>query len=71
MTYDFDRFLRYEEMATWLRALADAHPALLTVESYGQSHQGRELLLATITDTRAGEHHTKPAHWIDANIHAV
>ncbi|MGA0377771.1 MAG: M14 family metallopeptidase [Ilumatobacteraceae bacterium] len=71
MTYDFDRFLRYEEMATWLRALAAAHPTLLAVESYGESHQGRELLLATITDTRAGEHHTKPAHWIDANIHAV
>ncbi|MFM8957103.1 MAG: M14 family metallopeptidase, partial [Actinomycetota bacterium] len=24
-----------------------------------------------ITDSRTGEHHTKPAHWIDANIHAV
>jgi hypothetical protein len=32
---------------------------------------GRDLLVATITDTRTGEHHTKPAHWIDANIHAV
>jgi hypothetical protein len=71
MTYDFDRFLRYDEMATWLRALAAQHPNLLTVESYGQSHMGRDLLVATITDTRTGEHHTKPAHWIDANIHAV
>jgi hypothetical protein len=71
MTYDFDRFLRYDEMATWLRTLAAAHPTLLSVESYGTSHQGRDLLVATITDTRQGEHHTKPAHWIDANIHAV
>ena len=71
MTYDFDRFLRYDEMAAWLRALAAQHPTLLTVESYGQSHMGRDLLVATITDTRSGEHHTKPAHWIDANIHAV
>ena len=71
MTYDFDRFLRYDEMATWLRALAAQHPTLLTVESYGQSHMGRDLLVATITDTRSGQHHTKPAHWIDANIHAV
>ncbi|NDG11322.1 MAG: carboxypeptidase, partial [Actinobacteria bacterium] len=70
-TYDFDRFLRYDEMAAWLRALAAQHPTLLTVESYGQSHMGRDLLVATITDTRTGEHHTKPAHWIDANIHAV
>lgn len=71
MTYDFDRFLRYDEMAAWLRALAGAHPTLLTVESYGQSHLGRDLLVATITDSKTGEHHTKPAHWIDANIHAV
>ena len=71
MTYDFDRFLRYDEMATWLRTLAAAHPTLLTVESYGQSHLGRDLLVATITDSTAGEHHTKPAHWIDANIHAT
>ncbi len=71
MAYDFDRFLRYDEMAAWLRALAAAHPTLLTIESYGQSHLGRDLLLATVTDSRSGEHHTKPAHWIDANIHAV
>ena len=71
MTYDFDRFLRYDEMAAWLRALAAQHPTLLTIESYGQSHLGRDLLVATITDTRSGEHHAKPAHWIDANIHAV
>ena len=71
MTYDFDRFLRYDEMATWLRTLAAAHPTLLTIESYGQSHLGRDLLVATITDSTTGEHHTKPAHWIDANIHAT
>ena len=71
MTYDFDRFLRYDEMATWLRSLAAAHPTLLTIESYGQSHLGRDLLVATITDSTTGEHHTKPAHWIDANIHAT
>ena len=71
MSYDFDRFLRYDEMSTWLRDLAARHPTLLTVESYGKSHMGRDLLLATITDASSGEHHTKPAHWIDANIHAV
>ncbi|MFM7047172.1 MAG: M14 family metallopeptidase [Actinomycetota bacterium] len=71
MAYDFDRFLRYDEMAAWLQSLAAAHPTLLTVESYGKSHLGRDLLLATITDSRSGEHHSKPAHWIDANIHAV
>ena len=32
-SYAFDRFLRYEELTTWLRETAAAHPELLTVES--------------------------------------
>ena len=46
MTYDFDRFLRYAEMATWLRSLAAQHPMLLTIESYGQSYLGRDQQIA-------------------------
>jgi murein tripeptide amidase MpaA len=69
--YEFDRFLRYDEMVAWLNAIAKKYPNLVSVESYGKSHKGRELMLATITDTSTGAHDTKPAHWIDANIHAV
>jgi hypothetical protein len=29
------------------------------------------LWIATITDSSTGSHDTKPAHWVDANIHAV
>ena len=43
----------------------------MTVESYGTSYEGRDLWLATITDRRTGAHDTKPAHWVDANIHSV
>jgi len=71
MAYNFDRFLRYDEMVAWLHDAARTHPSLLTVESYGKSHRGRDLMLATITDSRTGAHDTKPAHWIDANIHAT
>ena len=71
IAYDFDRFLRYDEMAAWLRQTAAAHPRVLTVEAYGRSHRGRELLVATITDSTTGAHDTKPAHWVDANIHAT
>ena len=70
-SYDFDRFLRYEELAEWLNAVAGAHPDLVTIETYGQSFEGRDLLIATITDSSTGSHDTKPAHWIDASIHAV
>jgi len=70
-TYNFDRFLRYDEFTEWLRAKAAAHPHLMTLESYGHSHEGRDLWLVTITDSTTGTHDAKPAHWVDANIHAI
>jgi hypothetical protein len=71
MDYGFDRYLRYDELVEWLHDTAAAHPDLLHLETYGHSHEGRDLWLATVTDTSAGAHHTKPAHWVDASIHAV
>lgn len=71
VTYAFDRFLRYDELTRWLHDTAAAHPGLMTVESYGRSYEGRDLWIATITDTSTGAHDTKPAHWVDANIHSV
>ena len=71
MDYSFDRFLRYDELCAWLHAQAAAHPGLVTIETYGRSYEGRDLLLATITDSSTGAHDTKPAHWVDANIHAI
>jgi hypothetical protein len=71
VAYDFDRFLRYDELTTWLHELVAAHPDLLAIESYGTSHEGRDLWLVTATDAATGAHDTKPAHWVDASIHAV
>ena len=69
--YAFDRYLRYAELAAWLDQLADANPDLVSIETYGRSYEGRNLLLATVTDSSTGDHAGKPAHWIDASIHAV
>ncbi len=69
--YAFDRYLRDDELTAWLQATAAAHPDLVTVESYGRSYEGRDLWLVTITDAATGTHDTKPAHWVDANIHSV
>jgi hypothetical protein len=71
MAYDFDRFLRYDELVAWLHEVAAAHPGLVALETYGRSHEGRDLWLVTVTDTTTGAHDTKPAHWVDASIHAV
>ncbi|MEQ9161841.1 MAG: M14 family metallopeptidase, partial [Ilumatobacter fluminis] len=69
--YDFDRFLRYDELVAWLQGVAATHPGLVSLETYGRSHEGRDLWLVTVTDQRTGAHDTKPAHWVDANIHSV
>jgi len=71
VTYSFDRFLRFAELTDWLQSLAADHPGLVTLESYGRSHEGRDLWLLAITDATTGSHDTKPAHWVDANIHAI
>ncbi len=69
--YEFDRFLRFDELTSRLQALAAEHPGLVQVESYGRSYVGRDLWLVTVTDSSTGAHDAKPAHWIDANIHAT
>ncbi len=71
MEYGFDRFLRFEELNTWLDDIAAAHPDLVAIESYGTSHEGRDLRIVTVTDSSTGGHDEKPAMWIDASIHAV
>src|SRR5262245_55080851 len=69
--YLFDRWLRYDELVEWLQLVAAEHPELVTLETYGRSHEGRDLWLVTVTDSATGAHDTKPAHWVDASIHAV
>jgi hypothetical protein len=71
MSYAFDRFLGHAELGTWLDELAADHPHLVEVTTYGRSHEGRELWLATVTDRSTGRPGDKPAHWCDANIHSV
>ena len=56
MTYQFDRFLRFDELTDWLRQTVAAHPGIATLEQYGTSHEGRALWLVTITDSSTGTH---------------
>ena len=71
MEYGFDRYLRHDELVGWLHDVAAAHPGLVELSTYGRSHEGRDLWLVTVTDSSTGAHDTKPAHWIDASIHAT
>jgi len=50
MAYNFDRFLRYEELTTWIHTLVVEQPNLISVENYGKSFEGRNLFVVEITD---------------------
>lgn len=66
----FDRYYRYEDLCRILDEFASEYPTLVTVESAGKSHEGRDIPLVTVTNRETGEAKDKPAFWCDGNIHA-
>ena len=67
----FDTFYKYDALTRLLFDYADAHPALVSVASIGKSHEGRDIWVATVTNTATGAASDKPAFWADGNIHAA
>ncbi|MEZ4835189.1 MAG: M14 family metallopeptidase [Caldilineaceae bacterium] len=67
----FDRFYRYEELSEILHGFADEYPALVSLESIGQSHEGRDIWVLIVTNTTTGPACEKPGLWVDGNIHAL
>jgi hypothetical protein len=65
----FNRYYDYEEMTGLLHRLVEAYPELLTLQSLGQSVQGREMWLVTLNNPATGPDTAKPAMWIDGNVH--
>jgi murein tripeptide amidase MpaA len=66
-----DRFLVYEELTTQLQDWAERFPDVLGVSSLGRSREGREIWLVTLSAGSSADTRSKPAVWIDANIHAT
>lgn len=66
----YDHYVRYDELTAILNAFAAEYPTLVQISSIGQSHEGREIWMATVTDTDTGPAEHKPAFWCDGNIHA-
>ena len=66
----FDRYYRYDDLTRLLKALVEAHPNLLRLESIGKSHEGRDVWLVTATNFATGPDNEKPALWVDGNLHA-
>lgn len=67
----FDRYYGYDELTQALHGLAQAFPQLFEVRSIGKSFEGRDIWLATVTNRATGSAQTKPAMWVDGNIHAT
>ena len=67
----FDRFYRYAELTELLNAFAAEHPQLVSIESMGRSHEGRDIWIATVTHRATGPASEKPAFWVDGNIHST
>jgi murein tripeptide amidase MpaA len=67
----FDRFYTYDELTRTLEAWAEAFPGLLRVEPIGQSYEGRDIQLVTVTNLETGPPEEKPAVFLHAQIHAM
>lgn len=65
----FNRYYSHDELNAHLHAIAKAYPDLVTVKMLGHSRQGREMWLAIVNNPKTGEHSSKPAMWIDGNVH--
>jgi len=66
----FDKYYRYNELTRILKDFAKEYPRLVSVASIGKSYEGRDIWVATITNTATGDAKDKPALWVDGNIHA-
>ncbi|MBO0780364.1 MAG: carboxypeptidase [Ktedonobacteraceae bacterium] len=63
-------YYTYDVLTKLLHELVEAHPQLANIESIGQSLEGREIWLVTLTNKDTGSALEKPAYWIDGNTHA-
>ena len=66
----FDHFYTYEEIDGFVRNLAETYPNLCRLGSIGQSREGREIHLLTLTDFTTASPEERPAYVIHSGIHA-
>jgi murein tripeptide amidase MpaA len=67
----FDRFYRHPELTRLLQDYAEARPDIVSLQSIGKSHEGRDIWVVAVTRLATGADTDKPAFWADGNIHAA
>ncbi len=70
MQYKSNEYLDYEQVTNLMKTWEKDYPQLFALESIGQTLEGRDIWLATVTDSSAGLANEKPAYWVDGNTHA-
>jgi hypothetical protein len=66
---DFNRWHDVAELKSDFEKLEKAFPKLLKLSSLGKSHGGRDIILMTVNNPDTGPDTTKPAMYIEANVH--
>jgi len=65
----FDHYRGFDELVAESKALAAAHPSLLTYIEIGKSVEGRPMFALVLNNPKTGPEADKPAMYIDGNIH--
>lgn len=68
---DFNKYFTNDELDTILKEWSEEFPAIYSTSTIGASYENRPIWLITLTAKDTGSDLSKPAIWIDANIHAV
>jgi hypothetical protein len=66
---DFNRWHDVAELKSDFQKLEKAWPKFLKLTSIGKSHGGRDIILMTINNPDTGPEMSKPAMYIEANVH--
>jgi hypothetical protein len=66
----WDRYYTSTDLAAWGEQIARTYPDLVERTSVGRSYGGKDLWLLTLTNKATGPAASKPAIYIDGNIHS-
>jgi hypothetical protein len=69
VSISFNRLYDYPELTVVLKKLVAAYPELLSLQSLGKSTEDRDLWCVTINNRATGSDRSKPAMYVDGNIH--
>lgn len=65
----FDQYHSLDRVYAALEALHKAYPQLTTLETVGQSEEGRPIMAMTVNNPKTGAALGKPAMYVDGNMH--